>query len=230
MYTRFKSQNSGIKLNLNTIASKNPRVIIPSSTKPDLNANAFKPTSISNSALITNASVIVDNDKLIISTDPTSPIDKNSTISILSDGFRVEKTEEKTSNSSKTKKPKKEAIVEESIDPICISYVKSMWEKYVSEIGTEEGPRRHVDENSQNHPHLNGFVAFDMEHWWAERSISCMINEKQETQSDRKTSSTIKDTQIEFPMNNCFSLKSFNSHSSFHRTLQSINSSQLCIC
>jgi hypothetical protein len=33
-----------------------------------------------------------------------------------------------------------------------------------------------VDEGSQEYPHLTGFVAFDMEHWWAERSIS-LINE-----------------------------------------------------
>jgi hypothetical protein len=46
----------------------------------------------------------------------------------------------------------------------------------VNEIGTEKGPLRHVDEGSQEYPHLNGFVAFDMEHWWAERSIS-LINE-----------------------------------------------------
>ena len=28
--------------------------------------------------------------------------------------------------------------------------------------------------------HLNNFVAFDMEYWWAERSISSMINQKTE--------------------------------------------------
>ena len=39
---------------------------------------------------------------------------------------------------------------------------------------------RHEDDSSQ-YPHLNGFVPFDMEHWWAERSISKMINEKPDT-------------------------------------------------
>lgn len=51
-----------------------------------------------------------------------------------------------------------------------------MWDKYSSEIGTQNGPLKHVDENEQ-YPHLDGFVAFDMEHWWAERSISSMINQ-----------------------------------------------------
>ncbi len=80
MYTRFKSKNSGLKLGLNTIATKNPRVIMSTQTKPDLNASSLNASSIPNSALITNASVILD-DKLIISTDP---IDKNSTLSLLS--------------------------------------------------------------------------------------------------------------------------------------------------
>lgn len=34
-----------------------------------------------------------------------------------------------------------------------------------------------IDENDAEFPHLNGFVPFDMEYWWAERSISSMINE-----------------------------------------------------
>jgi hypothetical protein len=49
---------------------------------------------------------------------------------------------------------------------------------YANEIGKKDGPLRHVDDNSSQYPHLNGFVAFDMEHWWAERYISQMINEK----------------------------------------------------
>jgi len=60
---------------------------------------------------------------------------------------------------------------EEIGDINCILYVKSTWEKYAREIDTEKGPSRLViDENSQC-PHLNGFVAFDLEHWWAERAL-----------------------------------------------------------
>lgn len=76
---------------------------------------------------------------------------------------------------------------------------KIAWEQYASEIGTEKGPLRHVDENSQ-YPHLNGFVAFDMEHWWAERAISCMINEKptsiqKPSSTNKKSSSSITPIQ-----------------------------------
>lgn len=53
-----------------------------------------------------------------------------------------------------------------------------MWEKYESELDTTDGPLRYVDESGKEYPHLKEFVPFDMEHWWAERSISSMINEK----------------------------------------------------
>ena len=53
------------------------------------------------------------------------------------------------------------------------------WEDYAYKIGTEDGPLRYViDDSDSNLPHLNNFVAFDMEYWWAERSISSMINQK----------------------------------------------------
>ena len=55
-----------------------------------------------------------------------------------------------------------------------------MWEKYATEIGKQDGPLMHVDEQAQ-YEHLKGFVAFDMEQWWAERSISSMINDDNKT-------------------------------------------------
>jgi hypothetical protein len=104
-----------------------------------------------------------------------------------------------------------------------------VWEKYFSEIGTEEGPRRHVDENPQNYSHLNGFVAFDIEHWWAERSISYMINETQASPV-KITQDTKRDTHSELARSSCFNMKTFNSNASIHMTLLANNSSQLCIC
>ncbi len=62
-----------------------------------------------------------------------------------------------------------------------------MWEKYANEIGKQDGPLMHVDENSQ-YEHLKGFVAFDMEQWWAERSISCMINDSKKDEPKVQTS------------------------------------------
>jgi len=104
-----------------------------------------------------------------------------------------------------------------------------VWEKYSSKIGTEQGPRRHVVENSQNYPHLHGFVAFDIEHWWAERSISVMINEK-EAQSVSQVIDNKNNRKKELPASNCYNFKYFNSPASIPRTLVCINSSQPCIC
>lgn len=72
-----------------------------------------------------------------------------------------------------------------------------MWDKYSSEIGTQNGPLKHVDENEQ-YPHLDGFVAFDMEHWWAERSISSMIKQN----SDQSKLNEIKETNKDILMTN----------------------------
>jgi hypothetical protein len=59
-----------------------------------------------------------------------------------------------------------------------------VWEKYANEIGKQDGPLMHVDEQAQ-YEHLKGFVAFDMEQWWAERSISSMINDDNKKLIDR---------------------------------------------
>ena len=57
-------------------------------------------------------------------------------------------------------------------------FLNKAWEQYALQIGTEDGPLLYeIDETDSNYPHLNGFVPFDMEYWWAERSISSMINE-----------------------------------------------------
>lgn len=111
-----------------------------------------------------------------------------------------------------------------------------MWEKYSSEIGTQDGPLRHVDENSQ-YPHLNGFVAFDMEHWWAERSISCMMNEKpmMAITDDERTylknnNDFFRSTSLNKTSNN-FKLSSNGPKSAKLNSispLQSLNNFQLC--
>lgn len=108
-----------------------------------------------------------------------------------------------------------------------------MWEKYSEEIGTEDGPKCYVEENT-DYPHLNGFVAFDMEHWWAERSISCMMNEKsflpsieELNEADQKTS-----TQTNLEINtvkNCLANLKLNSQVSKQMPLQNINLTQLCL-
>ncbi|CAF0896739.1 unnamed protein product [Brachionus calyciflorus] len=87
--------------------------------------------------------------------------------------------------------------IDEPIDLTCVSYVKSVWDKYSDEIGTQNGPLRHVDENNQ-YPHLNGFVAFDMEHWWAERSISTMMNNKDEDKKQLSKNESNKNNNILF--------------------------------
>ena len=57
-------------------------------------------------------------------------------------------------------------------------FLNKAWEQYALQIGTQDGPLLYeIDETDSNYPHLNGFVPFDMEYWWAERSISSMINE-----------------------------------------------------
>lgn len=69
--------------------------------------------------------------------------------------------------------------------------MKSLWEKYASEIGTQNGPLRYEEDASQC-THLNGFVPLDMESWWAERSISCMINDKSRRANDNANESNSK--------------------------------------
>lgn len=157
------------------------------------------------------------------------------------------------------KKKAKKVVVEEPVDPVCISYVKSckflarmkhslhqvldyfnfipVWEKYCDEIGTDNGPIRHVDEsNAQDYPHLNNFVAFDMEHWWAERSISCMIKESpQPAAADASSASSIfkREASAEAidlsSMNSCFNIK-LNQSWPNQKSIQSLNLSQLVIC
>ena len=113
-----------------------------------------------------------------------------------------------------------------------------MWEKYSSEIGKQDGPLRHVDDNSQ-YPHLNGFVAFDMEHWWAERSISSMINEKSLSLSDENLcdknnkikNTTKKETDLILSSTLKFKLPSTGSQPaklSSIPPLHSLNNFQLC--
>lgn len=204
MYTRFKSQKSGIKMGLNTITNKNPR-IMSTNSDPTPKKTDLKSTTV----LITNASVVLEDKLVVVANDPID----NSTISLLS----IDKSEESPKNGNKNKKSKKEVIEESDIDPVGTSYVKSMWEKYLSEIGTESGPQRHVDETPHNYPHLNGFVAFDMEHWWAERSISSMLNEKIQPMDTKKNNTQYESTT----RNNCFNLKlNTNTHASIYKSMQ----------
>ena len=81
-----------------------------------------------------------------------------------------------------------------------------MWEKYENQIG--KNVVVHVDESSE-YPHLQDFVAFDMEHWWAERSISSMTNDKSfqffsRTASNGSTSSANSGTDVNNDINNNF--------------------------
>lgn len=90
-----------------------------------------------------------------------------------------------------------------------------MWDQYSSEVGTQDGPLRHVDENEQ-YPHLNGFVAFDMEHWWAERSISTMIkNESTDSNENKMSQDKSKNNTLN---NNDFLLSSALKKSAFRIT------------
>lgn len=51
--------------------------------------------------------------------------------------------------------------------------ILKVWEQYSSEIGTKNGPLRYVEDTSQC-DHLNDFQPFDIESWWAERSMNEM--------------------------------------------------------
>jgi len=238
MYTRFKSQKSGIKHGINTItnAARN-RVVIPATScsskntdrifikKIDLNNNVISvPISVVNST----ASVVLD-DEEATSNDLKN---ENSTIPLISNALNPNEKQEQAKG-SKSNKSKKLVVVEEPIDPVTITYVKSMWEKYSEEIGTEDGPLCYLEENT-DYPHLNGFVAFDMEHWWAERSISCMINEKsslnsiEEVNEPEQKSSTPTNLEISTVKNSLTNLK-LNSQVTKQMPLQNINLSQLCL-
>lgn len=238
MYTRFKSQKSGIKLGINTITNTaRNRVVIPATScsskntdstsikKIDLNNNVISvPISVVNST----ASVVLD-DEEAASNDLKN---ENSTIPLISNAFDPNEKQEQTKG-SKSNKSKKPVVVEEPIDPVTITYVKSMWEKYSEEIGTEDGPLCYFEENT-DYPHLNGFVAFDMEHWWAERSISCMINEKsslnsiEEVNETEQKSSTPTNLEIN-TVKNCLTNLKLNSQVTKQMPLQNINLSQLCL-
>ncbi len=111
-----------------------------------------------------------------------------------------------------------------------------MWEKYSSEIGTQNGPLRHVDESAQ-YPHLNGFVAFDIEHWWAERSISCMINEAPSSnQPSSNKNEEIKTKQTNLTKKNFLDFKKAAGFNNFTHSNsisspfnQNLNNFQLCL-
>jgi len=150
------------------------------------------------SVLDSSENPITSTAKVIIADQPSVVTDDNvlisgdiSTISYQLNRDTESKPNTKTKSSKKLSSNTSKDNAEEQVDPSCLSYVKSTWEKYVNEIGTEKGPLRHVDEGSQEYPHLNGFVAFDMEHWWAERSIS-LINESK-CSSASSSSSKIAD-------------------------------------
>ncbi len=103
-----------------------------------------------------------------------------------------------------------------------------MWEKYSSEIGKKDGPLRHVDENCQEYPHLNGFVAFDMETWWAERSISCMINDNSKISNEIITTPTVNNDK---KSNENSITKSFNFNLATQFNMQkSLQNSKFCLC
>jgi len=230
MYNRLKSQKSSIKVGLNNIANNTrSRVLIPqqnaeSAKKIDLNNNSISsPVSMSNMAHLSTASLVLDDSST--NSDISRSISNDST-TISINAYSMENNEKnnikRKSNKSKIKP------IDEVTDPVCITYVKSMWEKYSDEIGTENGPLRHTYENTEVYPHLNGFVAFDMEHWWAERSISCMINDKNnnnEIKQDNKNSFNNKETNNL----NFFNLK-LNPRSSTQKSLQNITISHAIIC
>jgi hypothetical protein len=134
-------------------------------------------------------SEIVDkssNDYLILKvSDPfsecvTSEEKDNKSIKVTSSKSKkaqVVKSEENLAvNKVKSGKKPAKCIKQENEDTLGIKYVQSTWEEYAYQIGTQDGPLRYeINENEQ--PHLEGFVAFDIEYWWAERSMSSMINE-----------------------------------------------------
>ena len=102
----------------------------------------------------------------------------------------------------------------------------SVWEKYSNEIGKQDGPLRHIDEDCGKLAHLNGFVAFDMEHWWAERSISCMINKKDSSEYLHEPKSIEKQ---ENSLLNTFNMK-LSSKQTMQKSMQTLNIAQMCMC
>lgn len=109
-----------------------------------------------------------------------------------------------------------------------------MWDKYSSEIGTQNGPLKHVDENAQ-YPHLDGFVAFDMEHWWAERSISSMIKNNsadKKFDEDKNVNKDILMTNTDPLLNATLKKSSFKitngQFSAKHQQMHSLQNFNLC--
>lgn len=109
-----------------------------------------------------------------------------------------------------------------------------MWDKYSSEIGTQNGPLKHIDENEQ-YPHLDGFVAFDLEHWWAERSISSMIKQnsadnriEEPKEANKNVLMTNTDPLFNAALKKSSSKINPRPHSSKYQPMSSMNNFTLC--
>lgn len=197
MYTRFKSQKSGIKVGINTIAnSTRSRVVVSPSSPPFHQTNSFSGSNtifeddLTSNPITTTASIVVvtdadkmenqnkddqfhsSNKKNLIPFEFVSGSNKKTTSN------NVKKSSDKNSNERSKLLENKQVDSDEIVDATSINYVKSMWEKYVNELGKQDGPLMTEDDDESQYDHLKGFVAFDMEQWWAERSISSMINDK----------------------------------------------------
>ncbi|RNA26911.1 hypothetical protein BpHYR1_023707 [Brachionus plicatilis] len=255
MYTRFKSQKSGLKLGLNNIAS-NRKVVAPSSNMASsvcstistcssnlsLTSNEPKsqktsgetspiyspPASIINSVMTVSSILVDDNNNSLPNGNPSLADSTIIPFQYNDDEARKDK------NTHGKKQAKNESSSEEPVDLTCISYVKSMWDKYSSEIGTQNGPLKHIDENEQ-YPHLDGFVAFDLEHWWAERSISSMIKQnsadnriEEPKEANKNVLMTNTDPLFNAALKKSSSKINPRPHSSKYQTMSSMNNFTLC--
>jgi hypothetical protein len=138
MYTRFKSQKSGIKLGINTLTNPTrSRVLIPTNGTSTGTSSCSSTSSSSQnvnllSVLDSSENPITSTAKVIIADQPSVVADENVLISgdISTISYQMNKDAE-TKQNTKTKTNKKVSSStskdngEEQVDPSCLSYVKS---------------------------------------------------------------------------------------------------------
>lgn len=195
MYTRFKTKKNGINIGMMTTvngpstrarvvaAPSNSQIVANNNSDCNTNTDLSSSSSSSLSSSTVNLNNNINSNEYLIIADPFSDcVSEEKSIKTSNKSKKaasqIVKSEEVVTV-IKTKNPKKPAknSKQENEDTSDINYVQSTWEEYSYQIGTQDGPLRY-EINENEHPHLEGFVAFDLEYWWAERSMSSMINEK----------------------------------------------------
>lgn len=168
MYTRLNSPNKCLKFSLKNLKN-NARTIVA-------NANSAVNNSNNNNYSLNNLNEnIIDKEKINGSIEEEFKLRTNieceNNLSNDYTNFLLKKS--KIQNLSKYEVKDNRS---EYIDECYISYLKSTFQNYENELANQKnGTKRYFDMND-NYSHLKDFIAFDIEYWWAERSISLMMN------------------------------------------------------